>query len=391
MADPINMFIIYAREDKDIKNRIVSYLNPFRTPFNLIIWHDDNIDPGQLWQKKIKDNLEQTDLFLLLVSIDFMNSDFILKVECRYAIDMHKANKSVVIPVIIKPCPWDIDLDLGGYAFNLSELQVLPYEAKPIADWNVPDNAYNNIASGIKKFLKDIVESRKRVQSEIEKSQNQEIEDRLSKENAARKKKEEEEKRIEAEYQYRLSAANEKYNSGYFEEALDLFTKLSADRPEANDIRDKINQCKEKISREEYDWNEASTSGDRGMVREFQKKYPVSKYLIEADSLIRKLQPVKKTGTLFFAILKKYRLIISVVLFITVLLIVVIMKFSGTESPSLQHTEYPSDLEQNEWRTATQKNDVESYRLYQYRFPNGKYYKDAQRKIDSFNEKFENN
>jgi internalin A len=84
MANPINTFIIYAREDKDIKNRIVSYLNPFRTPFNLVIWHDDNIDPGQLWQRKIKDNLEQTDLFLLLVSIDFMNSEFITKVECKY-------------------------------------------------------------------------------------------------------------------------------------------------------------------------------------------------------------------------------------------------------------------------------------------------------------------
>ena len=331
MGDPINMFIIYAREDKDIKNRIVSYLNPFRTPFNLVIWHDDNIDPGQLWHKKIKDNLEQTDLFLLLVSIDFMNSDFILKVECRYAIDMYKANKSVVIPVIIKPCPWDIDLDLGETAFNLSELQVLPYEGKPIADWNVPDNAYNNIAGGIKKFLKDIVERRQRVQLEIEKSQNQEIEDRINKENGARKKKEQEEKRVEAEYQYMLNDANEKYNSGYFEDALILYKKLSTDRPD-HDLRDKINQCKEKISQEEYDWHEASSSRDIRMVREFQKKHPASRYLIEADAQIRELQQGTKTGSGVLGILKTYRKIIFAILLISALLIAVIMKFSGENS-----------------------------------------------------------
>ena len=188
----------------------------------------------------------------------------------------------MVIPVIIKPCPWDIDLDLGETAFNLSELQVLPYEGKPIAEWNVPDNAYNNIAGGIKKFLKDIVERRQRVQLEIEKSQNQEIEDRINKENDARKKKEQEEKRVEAEYQYMLNDANEKYNSGYFEDALILYKKLSTDRPD-HDLRDKINQCKEKISQEEYDWHEASSSRYIQIgPGNSKKKHPASRYLIEA-------------------------------------------------------------------------------------------------------------
>lgn len=168
MSVPINIFIIYAREDMDIKQRLLLHLNPFKNAFNAVIWHDGNIEAGQEWKPHIESRLEQTDLFLLLVSIDFMNSEFINQVEFKFAIDKHKAGKSIVVPIIINYCQWDIDILLKEYTFNLNELQVLPTEGRPIDDWKTPEQAYNNIAAGVRTVLTSIKNKREQERLERE-------------------------------------------------------------------------------------------------------------------------------------------------------------------------------------------------------------------------------
>ncbi len=161
MADEINVFIIYAREDREVKQRLLKHLNPLKDAYNLSIWHDDYIEPGQEWKPSIESRLAKTDLFLLLVSADFMNSEFIHQVEFKFAINRHKQNKSVVIPLIIDYCIWDVDIRYKDGTFNMKDLQVLPDEAKPIGEWKTSEQAYNNIASGIRKVLSTIQAKRK--------------------------------------------------------------------------------------------------------------------------------------------------------------------------------------------------------------------------------------
>lgn len=171
MANSINTFIIYAREDIEIKRRILAHLTPFVRFYNLVIWHDEYIEPGEAWRPEIQSQLEQTDLFLLLVSVDFMNSEFINQVEFKFAIDRHRQNKSIVIPIIINYCQWDIEYNFGDFNFNLNELQVLPEQAKPVDDWKTAEQAYNNIAAGIRKVLETIKASRaKQASTEKQKS-----------------------------------------------------------------------------------------------------------------------------------------------------------------------------------------------------------------------------
>ena len=161
MPEPINVFIIYAREDREIKQGLLRHLNPLKDSYNLSIWHDDHIEPGQEWKPSIESRLEKTDLFLMLVSADFMNSEFIHQVEFKFAIDRHKQNKSIVIPVIIDYCLWDVDIAYKNQTFNLKDLQVLPDEAKPIGDWRTPEQAYSNIARGIRTVLMSIQDKRR--------------------------------------------------------------------------------------------------------------------------------------------------------------------------------------------------------------------------------------
>jgi TIR domain/Gram-negative bacterial TonB protein C-terminal len=166
MPDTINTFVIYAREDTNIKHRLLAHLNPFVKAYNLVLWHDEHLEAGQEWKPHIESRLEKTDLFLLLISVDFMNSEFINQVEFKFAIDRHKANKSIVIPIIINYCQWDISFNFTDYNFNLNELQVLPQEGKPVDDWKTPEQAYNNIAAGIRKVL-ETIKARKPVDEKV--------------------------------------------------------------------------------------------------------------------------------------------------------------------------------------------------------------------------------
>src|SRR5689334_18378135 len=115
MPEPIHVFVVYAREDKDIKLNLLNHLKPFQRPYNLVIWHDEFIEAGQAWKTEIIERLDRTDIFLFLVSIHFMNSDFIGQVEIKKAVERYKEGKSVVLPIIVKHCQWDIDLDLDKY------------------------------------------------------------------------------------------------------------------------------------------------------------------------------------------------------------------------------------------------------------------------------------
>ncbi len=171
MGRKINIFVIYTLEDKDIMLHLLPHLDPLNESFDLSIWHDDPIIPGQPWKTYIESRIHHTDIFLLLVSDDFMNSQFIQQIEFKAVIDRHKENKSVVIPVIIDNCQWDIDLKFIDYDFNLRELQILPEEGKPIGDWDSPELVYNIVAAGIRAIIKPFVDNLNQEESkkEIEK------------------------------------------------------------------------------------------------------------------------------------------------------------------------------------------------------------------------------
>ena len=226
MPEQINVFIIYAREDRGVKQGLLRHLNPLRESYNLNIWHDDHIEPGQEWKPSIESRLEQTDLFLLLVSADFMNSEFIHQVEFKFAIDRHKQNKSIVIPVIIDYCIWDIDIRYKDYTFNLKDLQVLPDEGKPIGEWKTPEQAYNNIAGGIRKVLSTIREKN----SEIISTESKKIETERIREENIKQEKLKKEKDESLQRQILEQKENEEQDNTYIITPQENSTNKSATR-----------------------------------------------------------------------------------------------------------------------------------------------------------------
>ncbi len=143
---PVSLFISYAREDAALMRQLESHLEPLRLSQLVSSWHDGCIEPGEAWAPQIKANLEAAKVILLLISVDFLRSDYCYRVELQRAIARHQARDACVIPVILRACTWKLvpvgDLQLG-------DLQALPKDAKPVKSWADPDEALTNVVEGI--------------------------------------------------------------------------------------------------------------------------------------------------------------------------------------------------------------------------------------------------
>jgi formylglycine-generating enzyme required for sulfatase activity len=149
-AKPVNIFIAYAHADEN-------FLRPLRKHLAVLeddgvsIWYDGEILPGEEWDASIKNRLKAADIILLLVSIDFLTSDYVKGTELPTALSRHAAGECTVVPVIVRNCLWQK---------KLGALQALPKEARPVADWSSADNAYHNVVEGLDRVIEEIKKQR---------------------------------------------------------------------------------------------------------------------------------------------------------------------------------------------------------------------------------------
>ena len=76
----IKLFISYAHEDEELCEKLKSHLTSLQREGIIDPWYDRKIMPGENWDKKIKEKLEEADIFLFLISVDFINSKYIYEV-----------------------------------------------------------------------------------------------------------------------------------------------------------------------------------------------------------------------------------------------------------------------------------------------------------------------
>jgi hypothetical protein len=105
-------------------------------------WHDRRIPAGMEWTDRIDERLNAADIILLLVSADFVASNYCYDKEMRRAMERHEAGQACVIPVILRPCDWE------GAPFG--KLQGLPKDMKPVTSWVNRDEAFKEVAVGIR-------------------------------------------------------------------------------------------------------------------------------------------------------------------------------------------------------------------------------------------------
>ena len=145
---PFEVFISYAHEDRAFRQELEKHLANLRRQHVIASWYDGNISPGTEWQPQILDHLNRAQIILLLVSADFMNSDFCYSIEMTQAIARHDADQARVIPIILRPTDWK------GAPF--AKLKLLPTDGKPITRWPTHDDAFEDIIQGIREAVEDL-------------------------------------------------------------------------------------------------------------------------------------------------------------------------------------------------------------------------------------------
>lgn len=138
----IRLFISYSRRDQELRAELDKQLSPLKRLGIINVWHDRQIDPGQEWDREIKRNLEEADIILLLISADFMASDYAWSEEMERALVRHEAGEARVIPVILQPCDWELA--------PFSRIQALPRDAKAVSTWGNRAEALADVARGVR-------------------------------------------------------------------------------------------------------------------------------------------------------------------------------------------------------------------------------------------------
>src|SRR5579859_2153687 len=141
---PVKIFFCYAREDEPLLNKLKTHLRPLQREGLIEVWYDRDINAGTEWETEIKQHLNTADIILLLVSPDFMDSDYCYGIEMKRALERRARGEAEVIPVILRHVYW--------HGEPLGRLQALPKDGKPATDpdWHNLDRAFYDVATGIR-------------------------------------------------------------------------------------------------------------------------------------------------------------------------------------------------------------------------------------------------
>jgi len=148
MRRPAQLVVSYSHKDEQLRQELVSALSPAVRAGELVIWSDHRIVPGADIDTEIMSQLKEADAVLLLVSHDFVASDYCFKKELEVALERHANGRAVVLPVIARPT------DFEGLPF--ARLKMLPYDAKALTLWENRDEAWLNVVHGVRAALRGI-------------------------------------------------------------------------------------------------------------------------------------------------------------------------------------------------------------------------------------------
>jgi tetratricopeptide (TPR) repeat protein len=147
--EAIKLFFSYARKDKPLRDELEIHLSWLKRRYQLTNWHDREILPGEEWEQAIDKNINTANLIILLISPDFMASDYCFGKEMRRALERHKEGTCRVIPIILRPTYWE--------DAPFSSIQLLPTNAKPITSWPNQDEAFQDVVTAISRTIKDLI------------------------------------------------------------------------------------------------------------------------------------------------------------------------------------------------------------------------------------------
>jgi hypothetical protein len=154
----LTVFLSYAHKDERLRIELEKHLSVLRRSELIETWHDRKIAPGVPINREIGRHLEHSDLVLLLISPDFMDSDYCFRREMHAALRRHAKGLARIIPIILRPVDW--------LRTPIGKLLALPRDGKPVTSWQRRDEALLDVANGVRVAAEEIDERAKEKSSD---------------------------------------------------------------------------------------------------------------------------------------------------------------------------------------------------------------------------------
>jgi nucleotide-binding universal stress UspA family protein len=151
-ADPVNLFISYSHHDVPLVNQLRMHLKLLERRGLIRTWSDRQILPGESWDQAMCEQLEHAELVLLAISADFLASDYAYGREMQRALELNRAGRLLIAPVILRPCDWE--------SLDIARFQVLPRQGRPVTSWPNVDEAWTDVARSIRSLVEHIRKAR---------------------------------------------------------------------------------------------------------------------------------------------------------------------------------------------------------------------------------------
>ena len=135
------VFYSYSHKDEGLREELETQLWILQRQGLIEGWSDRRIVAGEEWGPEIDRHLEEADVVLLLVSADFLASDYCYDKEMTRAMERHDAGEARVIPIIVRECNWR--------SAPFGTLQALPEDGRPVMAFERRDPAWSEIARAL--------------------------------------------------------------------------------------------------------------------------------------------------------------------------------------------------------------------------------------------------
>src|SRR5579859_654068 len=145
---PIEVYFSYADADEPLCKELEKHLGQLSRDGLITTWHKRQIVAGTDWTKILDRHLNTASIILLLVSSDFLASDYCCGTEMQQAMERHEKGEAHIIPILLRSVDWQ--------SAPFGKLQALPSNGTPITGWRSRDAAFADVAQGIRVVLQEV-------------------------------------------------------------------------------------------------------------------------------------------------------------------------------------------------------------------------------------------
>ena len=130
-------FVSYSHADFSLYKQFSSHLEAIRHQCNVELWTDHDIFAGTRWEPRIDSEISASEIFILLISPEFIASKYVFDVEIP-AIKARRQAGSLVLPVVLRRCCWPL------VAAALQAIPLVNGRVHPITDWHRRDHGFDH-------------------------------------------------------------------------------------------------------------------------------------------------------------------------------------------------------------------------------------------------------